>query len=321
MANEGILNQISVGVEDEYGVAVAPQLSVPILASDGIRTEQDVVGVEAINTLPAQNKGFVRGVRNYPGNFQLNAYPNALGFFLLSALGNIATDLVYGESDVYEHVFTESVAKPSLSIEQVIGAIEERYAGYIASGFNFQFQVGQPVNLTTPGMAKTVADEEKSSPSYENLDVLKWDHITGISFDGEDLKPFIESGNIEYTNGLNTFHGFSQQNEPSAHYVENSNVTGSFTAFMDGDKVDALLAKFRDQDEVPIVVIMQGQSIGQSANASVQITIPRAVFNVYNTQLSTSYNQVSFDFTGGLHNTNGLIEIILINTHQAYEAD
>lgn len=318
--NEGVLNQISVGIESDYGTAVAPQLSIPVLPSDGVRTEQDAVGVEAINTQPAQNKGFVRGVRNYPGNFQLNAYPNAMGFFLLSALGQVATDTVYGESGVYEHVFTELVAKPSLSVEQVIGDIEERYAGYIASGFNIQFQVGQPLSMSTPGMAKGVADQGKETVNYEALDVIKWDHITGISIGGEDLKAYLESGNVEYTNGLNTFHGFGVSNEPTTHYVENSNVSGSFTAFMDGDDVDALLAKFRDQDEMPIVITAEGQEVGNSAKVGLQITIPRAVLSVYNTQLSTSYNQVTFDFIGGLHSANGLIEVMLINTWQSYSA-
>lgn len=320
MANEGVLNQISVAVESEYGTATTPALSVPILPSDGIRTEQDVVSVEAIDTTPALNKGFVKGVRNYPGSYSLNAYPNALGFFLYSALGGVASDTVYGETTVYEHVFTETVAKPSLTVEQVIGALEEVYAGYIASGFNVEFNVGQPVSITSDGMAKSVATEEKTSPSYETLQVLKWPHVTGITIDGDDLKGYIESGNIEYTNGLATFHGFSANNEPTTHYVSNSEVSGSFTLFMDADKVDALLAKFRNQDELPIVLTIQGEAVGNAANTALQVSVPRCAISAYNTQLDTSYNQVTLDFVGGKDATNGLIEVTLVNTWQAYAA-
>lgn len=321
MSNEGILNQIGVATESVYGTAVAPELSVPILPSDGIRTEQEAVGVEAIDTSPALNKGFVRGVRNYPGSFALNAYPNALGYFLYSALGAVSSEVVYGESLVYEHVFTEAVAKPSLTVEQVIGEIEERYAGYIASGFNIEFQVGQPISITSQGMAKTVATQEKTSPVYEALEVLKWDEVTEISVDGDDIKAYVESGNIQYSNGLATFVGFGTSNEPTTHYVENSEVTGSLTLFMDGNSVDALLDKFRDKTEMPIILTVQGQAVGDASNVSLQVTIPRAAITAYNTQLDTSYNQVTLDFVGAKDLTDGLIEVTLVNTYETYVAE
>lgn len=318
MSNEGILNQIGVATESVYGTAVAPELSVPILPSDGIRTEQEAVGVPAIDTTPAQNKGFVRGVRNYPGNFQFNLYPNASGFFLYSALGACASDTVYGESEVYEHIFTESVAKPSLTVEQVIGEMEERYAGYIASGFNLEFSVGNPISMTSGGMAKAKADEEKTTASYEALDVLKWDGVDSISIDDQDLKAYIESGNVEYANNLATFHGFGSSNEPTTHYVKNSTVSGSFTMFMDGNQVDALKAKFEAQNELPIIITIEGASIGEASKTALQVSIPRAALSTYTHQLSTDYNQVTVDFVGAKDATDGLIEVTLVNTWASY---
>lgn len=318
MSQEGVLNQISVGVETTYGTPAEPSLSIPILPSDGIRTEQEAVGVEAIDTSPAQNKSFVRGLRNYPGSFSLNAYPNAMGYFLYSALGGVATETVYGESVVYEHTFTETVSKPSLTIEQVIGDLEEKYAGYIASGFNLQFAVGQPVSLSTEGMAKTAATDEKSSPSYEALDVLKWTHVTSIAINSSDIKAHVESGNIEYTNGLATFHGFGAVSGPTTHYVQNSTVTGSLTLIMNETDVDPLLSDFRDGDELPIILTLQGESVGDSANTALQVTLPRCVINAFNTSLGTGYNQVTLDFVGGKDFGDGLIEVVLVNTLSAY---
>lgn len=317
----GIKNQVSVATEAEYGVATAPALSIPITPSDGIRTEQDVVGVAAINTKPAEHKAFVKGTRNYNGSFSLATYPNAIGYFMYSALGAVATSTVYGETAVYEHVFTEDTDKPSLTVEQVIGSQEEQYAGYIASGFNLEFQVGQAVNMTTSGMAKSVADEEKSSPNFEALDPIKWTGVVTISVDGEDIKCEVESGNIEYENGLSTFHGFCGDNaEPSAHYVENSTVSGSFTMFLGDAEVYALRDKMRNQTELPIVFSATGEAVGEASNTAVQVNIPRAVLSTYSTSLGNSYNQVTVDFVAGEDATDGQIEVTLVNTWDDYTA-
>lgn len=318
MSSEGILNQISVGKESTYGTAVTPTYSVPVLPSDGIVVEQETVGVEAIDTHPAKNKGFVRGVRNYTGGYNMNAYPNALGYVLLSALGAVSTSTVGGESVVYEHIFTETVAKKSLTVEQVIGSVTERFAGFIASGFNLQFKVGEPISVGFEGMAKTVASNTKITPVYETRNAFKWDQISSISLDSVDLKAYIESGNIEYKNGLGTFHGFSSNNEPTLAYVENSELTGSFTALMDGTNVDALSAKFRSQTEMPISFMVTGESAGIASNCAIVLTIPRAVVSTYVTKLDTSYNQVTFDFVAGKDSSDGLIEFILVNTKTTY---
>jgi hypothetical protein len=318
MANEGVLNQISVKMEDTYGVAETPDFSVPILPSDGIRTEQEAVGNEAIDTHPAKNKSFTRGVRNYPGNFEMNAYPEAMGYFLLSALGAVQSAAAYGETTVYEHEFTEVVAKPSMTLEQVIGELVERYAGYICGGFNLQFEVGQPLKFSTPGMGKTVASATKISPAYETPDPFKWDHVTAISVDGVDLKAYASQGNVEYMNGQQTFHGFNSDNEPTTHYVQNSEAKGALTLFMDGDTVDALLAKFRDQNEVPVVITVQGPEVGNGTNLSIQIELPKCVVNAYATQLETDYNKVALDFVAGKDVTDGLIKVTLINQKQTY---
>lgn len=317
--SNGIQNQVAVGVESTYGTATAPTLAVPISASDGIITEQEVVGVPAIDTTPALHKGFVKGVRNYNGSFTMAAYPNAIGFFMYSALGAIASETVYGESEVYEHIMTETVSKPSLTIEQVIGDQEERYSGYIASGFNLEFSVGQVVNMTTTGMAKSSADEEKTSPNYETLQALKWTGVSTISIGGEDLKCEIESGNIEYANGLSAFHGFCGENgEPNAHYLENSEVTGSFTMFLNDAEVYALRDTMRNQTEVALLINVQGETVGNASNTALQLSIPRAVLSTYTTSLGTSYNQVTVDIIGGKHSTSGLIEATLVNTISAY---
>lgn len=317
----GIKNQVSVATESEYGTATAPALSIPITPSDGIVTEQDAVGVAAINTKPAEHKAFVKGVRNYNGAFSLAAFPNAIGYFMYSALGSVATSAVYGETEVYEHVFSEDADKPSLTVEQVIGSQEERYAGYIASEFNVEFSVGQPINITTSGMAKSVADEEKAATNFESLDPLKWTGVVTISIGGEDIKCEVESGNIEYTNGLNTFHGFCGDNaEPSAHYVENSNASGSFTMFLNDAEVYALRDKMRNQTELPILFSATGEAVGEASNTALQVNIPRAVLSTYTTSLGNSYNQVTVDFVGAEDATDGLIEVTLVNTYDSYEA-
>ena len=79
---EGILDQVSVGAESVVGTAVTPAVSLSVLPSDGVVTEEEAVGVEAIDTSPAKNKDFVKGLREYNGSFEMNAYPQAMGHVL-----------------------------------------------------------------------------------------------------------------------------------------------------------------------------------------------------------------------------------------------
>jgi hypothetical protein len=315
--SEGILSQISIAKEETKGTAVTPTNSIAILPSDGVSIEQESVGVEGINSQPALNKDFVSGKREYNGSFEMNAYPNALGYILESALGG-STSAVFGtETTVFQHEFTEEVTKPSYTLEQKIGTITERYAGFTVSSFNLELNVGEPLKLSFTGKPLGMENGTAISPVYETTKVFEWKDIASLTIGGEDVKCAVESINVEYNNNLNVFHGLCGV-EPTQTYIENSTVEGSIKAFLTDDIKD-LKQTFLNKDNVEIVIsLVQSRTIGNASNNTLQITLPRVNLNTYTHPIDTSYVAVESDIIGAQHETDGLIKIKLINEVEEY---
>ena len=73
---------------------------------------------------------------------------------------------------------------------------------------------------------------QPSLQSMNHQKVFDWTDVELITLGGTDIKSVIDLLTVEYTNGLNSFHGCDGEAEPSALYVENSEVSGSFVAFL-----------------------------------------------------------------------------------------
>lgn len=318
MANEGILTQISIGAETTIGTPVTPTVSVPVLPSDGVKTEQPLVGVEAIDTTPAKNKGFVQGVREYNGAFEMNAYPEVIGHLFKSALGAVQSAAVGSEANVKKHTFTEAVAKKGLTVEQEIGSVTERFAGFVVGMFSISAKVGEPVKIAFEGKALSVADATAITAAYEVSKVFDWTDIQSIEVGGVDIKAAIEELSLEYTSDLNNFHGFASAGEPTMLYVKNSEVKGSMSGYQDSN-LAGFLEDFRDVDEQEIVITMVAdETIGDGSNNALVITIPMAAFAKHEMPIDTEYNSVAIDYEARKDAAEGLIKVELTNLVASY---
>jgi len=316
--SEGILDQVSLGKESVVGTAVVPNFSLAVLPSDGVVTEQDAVGVEAIDTNPALNKDFVEGIREFNGAFEMNAYPQALGYILESALGASTDALVASETTVYKHTFTEAVVKPSYTLEQKIGSIVERIAGFTVSKFGLELKVGEPLKLTFEGKGLSKADSTAITASFETSKVFDWTDIVSITLGGVDIKCALESLNFEYNNNLQNFHGLCGIADPSQLYVEPSEVSGSLAAYLT-DEIKALRSAFDDKDTQELVItVIADETIGNSSNNTLVITLPKVALNTYTHQIDNGYVAVESDFVGASDPTNGQIKVELTNLVASY---
>jgi hypothetical protein len=316
--SEGILDQISLGKETELGTAVVPNLSIAVLPCDGVVTEQDAVGVEAIDTSPALNKDFVEGIREFNGSFEMNAYPQALGYILESALGNSDSELVGSETAVYKHTFTEKVTKPSYTLEQKIGSIVERFAGFTVSKFGLELKVGEPLKLTFEGKALSKSDANAITASYETSKVFDWTDIASITLGGVDIKCALESLSLEYNNNLQNFHGLCGEADPSQLYVEPSELEGSLNAYLTDEIKDLRTAFDAKTAQELVITIIADETIGNASNNTLVITLPKVVLNTYVHPIDTSYVAVESDFVGASDPTNGQIKVELTNLVASY---
>lgn len=318
MSNEGILSQVSVAKETTIGTPVTPTASFAVLPSDGVVTNEEAVGVEGINGNPALNKEFVQGLREYEGAFEMNAYPQAIGYLLASAMGGVASATAAGETVVYDHNFTEVVAKTAMTLEQKIGSITERFAGFIASKFGIQITVGEPIKFTFEGKALSKATATAISGAYETGKVFDWTDIQSITLGGTDIKAAISELTLEYINNLNSFHGLNGSSDPSYQYVEPSEVTGSLTAYLDSNMATQKTAFENKTQQALVITIESDETIGVAEKNRLVITVPKVVLNTYAYPIDTGYVEVSSDFVAREDATDGLIKVDLTNEVASY---
>lgn len=316
--SEGILDQISLGQESEVGTAVVPTVSLAVLSSDGIVIEQEPVAVEGIDTNPAKNKDFVPGTREYNGSFEMNVYPVALGYLLNSAMGDCSSALYGSETTVYQHDFTELATKPSLTVEQKIGGITERFAGFTLDGFTLSLSVGEPCKLTFGGKALSHSSETAITASYETSKVFDWSDVQAITLGGQDVKCAIKEMSIEYTNGLSNFHGFCSQPSPTQLYTTPSEVKGKISGYLDTNMIAEQAGFEATTSQALVVTLIGDETIGNGSNNTLTITIPKVYLSTYKHPIDTEYVAIEADFVGAYDASGGLLTATLINTQASY---
>lgn len=308
---EGILNQVSIGKEATYGTAVAPTVSIPIRPSDGIQPQRDAVGVEAINTTAPKNKSIFGGVLSYNGGFEADFYPTSVALLLLSALGDVSSALVGGETLVYKHTLTEAVAKKGLTLEQKIGSLVKRYAGFVASRITIGGKVGEAISFSFEGGAKSEADATAITPVYETTRPFNFADVATLSIGGTDIKAKASEFEFEYKNGLDFFHGLGSA-EPQDKFVGQSELTGKITLLMDGT-TKAYFEDLLATTESAIILDIVGDAIGTASHYEFKLTIPKAAISTFSSKLDFGYNAIDLEFVAREDATDGLVKAELTN--------
>lgn len=313
---EGILNQISIAKEATYGTEVTPVISLPINSSDGIQVEQEMIGIEAIKGTAPKNKAFFRGKQSFSGGYEMGLYPNSIGYILLSLFG-ADTPSTIESSAVYKHTFSESSSRPGLTVEQKIGTIVKRFAGYVPSNLKLSTKVGGLVLATFTGQAKSQADGSAITKTYEATKALTWEHVTTLSIGGTDIKAKIESLEVEYDNGLEMFYGLGSVN-PATKYGKQSVCKGKIEAYVDSATDDYLTNLLAGTESEIVIDIVGTETIGSASHPELKLTISKTAFTKIATKLDFGYNALSLEFEAREDATNGLVKVELTNTTASY---
>src|SRR5690242_20562040 len=141
--NAGIQSAISFKKESTWGTAVVPDKSIAVRPTGGIDIKEDIQMIPAIRGQLQKHYDAIKGKVSYDGSFTFDAFADYLGYFILSAFGTDTPATHSGESIVYDHVYTETAAKPSLTIEQAISEHVRRYAGAIVDQLKFTSKTGE----------------------------------------------------------------------------------------------------------------------------------------------------------------------------------
>ncbi len=291
----GVLNQLSFKRESVWGTPVVPDKSLGIHFGDGIQTDNDTQLLQAVKNQLAKNYHAHIGARTHEGDYEMDFLTDFPGYFILGALGSVASVLKSGETIVYEHSITESENKPSFTIEQVVGENVRRYAGCIFSAFKISGKAGEVIMLNTPVKAKSQASATKITPVYTT--VRPFNYVDTVVKIGGTTINEVENFELEYTNNLELLHTVAGSNDPSFSYVKGSEVNGKIEMYLDNATL-AYLNDYLAKNERAIDIILTGDAIGIASNEKVEISVPRAVLTSGETKLSEDYNLLTIEFAG-----------------------
>ncbi len=314
----GLNNHVGIGKEESYGTAVEPTVFIPIKESDGVQINKDIQFNEAIKSgVPGKNKGSFVGKVEYAGGYESELYPQFIGHLLRSAFGDVDSELAYGESDVYEHTFTESLTKLSYTIEQKIGEIIKRFAGFVVKNVKIEGKVGEALSFAFEGIGQSQATNAGATPTYETPRAFNFVDITSVKIGSTDIKAQCEEFSFEYDNGVEGFYAMGD-NELKAVYPKPSESKGKLTLYLD-DTTKAFLEDYIAKTERAIEIIAEGEDIGDASHNKVRIYLPKAALTSSSSKLGTDYNVMEVEFEGVVDATNGLVQIVLTNEVSSYD--
>lgn len=312
----GIQNQVGIGKEVSYGTPVAPTFFLPVKESDGIQISNDTKFVESINGTPAKNKDSFKGKVEIGGGYDAYLYPQFLGHILRSALGQVNSALASGETAIYKHTITEVVAKPSYTVEQKVGEIVKRFAGFVVRNFKLEAKVGEDIGLSFEGVGKSQATASASSPSFETTRPFNFADVINVKIGATDMVAQCEELSIEYDNGVEGFYALGDNNIKNV-IAKPSTVKGKLTLYMD-DTTKATLEDYIANTPRALDVVVAGDSIGVASKNTLRVLIPKAVMTSNSQKLAADYNVMEIEFEGVYDATDGLIKVELTNALTAY---
>lgn len=284
--SSGILAAISFAPESTWGTAVTPTKSIGVHPGDGLTVNRPAKFPTAIKgTLAKNNMGSYKGAATYDGSFELDYIPGYADYLLKSAIGTSSPTLV--ETGVYEHTYTEAEAKTSLTVEQAVGEVVNRFAGTSATGFKINASVDNPAVLTIPMVAKTVASQTAITPAYETDPVLTFLAAT-LSIAGT---PMPEADNIEfeYQNGLTYKAALNGSIDPSLKYVKASTLTFSFEMYLAANAATQYAA-YLNKTTQSIGLKLEGALIGATAKQTFDLSAVKATFTAASVAVNDDIN-------------------------------
>lgn len=311
----GVLTVVSLAKESTWGTAVTPTKSVGVRPSGGFEIKENIQLIQALRGTLAKNYDSIKGKVAYEGQYTFDAFADYLGYFLLSVLGTDTPALHAGETIVYDHVFTETTPKPSLTIEEAIGENCRRYAGSICKGLKVSIKQGEMVEIQADMTAKTQASSTAITPAFSTVPALNFAQAQ-VKIGGSVISE-VETIELEFKNNLEMVYALGQ-NEPQFNQPKPSEVHGKITCYLDATTIGQLTA-YIGKTRQSIELIVTGTAIGSAANYVLDILIPKADLTGADTKITDSHNMLEIEFDGIYDTaTSKLIAVTLTNLITAY---
>lgn len=315
---DSILNYIGIAKESTFNTGVVPTVFAPIdWGSDGLSINKDIKFVEAMNGTLLKNKCAFVGKTENAGKLSASFFPHVYGNFILSAMGNISTALVAGETVVYKHTFTQNTNRPSYSITQRFDTVIQRFTGFQTKSFKISASSGEVVKFELEGMASNVSTVSDVSPSYETNCPFNHSQVTKMNLNTLNLLNDVSSFEVEYNNNLESFYNLgSTSGGPSVHFGKQTEMNGKLTTKVSAANL-SLLTDYLALTAGLLEFEVTGKAIGTVSFQKLYIKIPKAQITAYPFKHDEGLNMVELEFSAIL-DTTADVSIELTNTLASY---
>lgn len=305
----GVLSQISLGLETTWGTPVTPSKSLAVRPGDGIQTDTDLQLVSSIKAQLAKNSSSFKGAAKHEGNYEFEFIPGTAGYLLKSAFGSVSSAAKSAPNTaVYDHTFTESATKPSLTVEQAVGDIVRRFAGSITHSLKFSCAAGEALVLTAGLKAKSSASASQITASYETIRPFNFADLASFTVGGQVYTP--RNFELTYENNQELLAAVGST-DPAYNYAKGSEVSGKFELYLDSTSA-AEYTDYLAKTDNSLVITFTGDVIGSSSNYGLTITVPKCSYKTATFPVTEDYNMLTVEFEGIYDTgTSKLISIVL----------
>jgi hypothetical protein len=292
----GLLAAISYKKETTWGTAVVPDKSVTVRPTGGMTIKENIALIPGVRGQLQKNLTAIKGKVTYEGNFTLDAFADHIAYLWLSAMGTDTPATHAGETIVYDHVFTETNPKPSLTIEQAQAEAVYRFAGSIVSQLKVTGKSGEMIAVEPTFMAKTQATATAITPSFST--VPAFDHSQTVVKIGGSAIGEVESFELTYKNGLEMVHALGSVEPSYASISGGSEVSGKIEVYLDTTTNTRLTNYVAGTAESIEIICTGAATIGTGAHYVLDITIPKAFYTAVTAPITNSHNLLTIEFNG-----------------------
>lgn len=282
----GGLTHVGLGKETTWGTAVVATEYLRFL-SEGINEEIEQIISEQLGAIVDEAPSF-EGLHTVEGDLDFEAYPNALGHLLRSALGAPVTTQPdgVGNPTVFQHVFTpvqsnfsNICALPPYTLE-VHRDLEQafQYAGAVVNDLTMSFGTDDKIMKGTASIiAKKLALIAKTTPSLETTEPFLWNQATvTISGAANSDVQTLEFGVNNSLEGRATLDGTKEVSRISRTGKRTFPISFTF------DLKDLTeFNRFRSQSEVAAKIELIGVLISGTYNYKLTIDVPKLRYTAF----------------------------------------
>lgn len=318
-----IVGQGYVGLAKEttFGTAVAPSTFLPVSSFESSTDPQNYYP-EQIKGNRSKTMGVPMG-KKHEASIEQDAEPNSLGFYLLGALGAVATTQpdAAGAPTAYQHIFTPANTLPSFTFERYETIMMQTIAGAKFDSLSLSIEAGSDGVMKVSGdmLAKSIADKTGSAATTAYTDKTPFIFSNAIVEKGGAQNDNLKSFEMTIANNLKDDHyTLTKSRDVSALPEGMREVTFSIEMYFTS-KTD--YNNFMAGTTEAFKITVEGALIGGTTKEKIVIELPKVLYDTFEIPMGGADDEIMASIEGTAvfdTATAAEVKVTLVNTKQSY---